>query len=119
LPDSALMHADGLKLLAPRIGDCGLAAIGEHDWCAVGRVQGIKLRSRRKLGSLRELLLHVLGADCRHIGDLAAPEQGEAPRERSSAPGGDVVVRHVAACHGTRLLCGVTRRALFGFIHCR
>src|SRR5437773_803345 len=71
------VHADGLELLAPGIGDGGLAAIGKQDGSAVSRVQGIEQGTRRKLRGLRELLLHVLGADHLQVGDLAPAQKRE------------------------------------------
>src|SRR5262249_22521974 len=68
------VHAHRLELLAPGIGDRRLAAVSQEDRRAVGRVQGIEQCPRCQLRRLRELLLHVLGADHLHISDLAAAE---------------------------------------------
>src|SRR4051812_23783475 len=94
-----LMHADGLELLAPGVGDCRFAAIGQHDWRAVGGVQRIEQRARRELGGLREVPLHVLGADHLHVGDLAAAQKRQCFGRDHGFWEGDVIVRH-----GTRLL---------------
>src|SRR4051794_30670574 len=70
-----LMQADRLEFLAPRVGDRGLAAVGQQDGRAVGRMQRVEQRPRRKLGSLWELPRDVFGTDGLDIGDLAAAEQ--------------------------------------------
>src|SRR5271166_6368083 len=93
------MHADRLELLAPGVCDRGLAAVGQQDGRAVGRMQGVKQRSRRELGSLRKLSLHVLGADGPDVRDLAASEMRQRLRRDGMLSEGDIVV-----CHGTRLL---------------
>ena len=48
------MEAEGLELLAPGVGDGRLAAVGQHDRRAVGRVQGIQQGPRRKLRDSRD-----------------------------------------------------------------
>ena len=48
------VHADRLELLAPGVGDRGLAAVGQHDRRAVGRVQREQLHAGRELRRLRE-----------------------------------------------------------------
>ena len=58
----ASVHADGLELLAPGVGDGRLAAIGQHDGGAVGRVEGIEQRARGELRRLRELWTVRAGA---------------------------------------------------------
>src|SRR5207302_815985 len=67
----ALMHAYRLELLAPGIRNRSLAAVGEHDRSTVGGMQGVQQCPRRKLRRLRELPLHVFGADRLEVGDLA------------------------------------------------
>src|SRR6185369_9256152 len=94
-----LMHADGLELLAPGVGDGRFAAIGQHDRRAVGGVQCIEQRARRELRGLRKLPLHVLGADHLHVGDLAAAQKRQRFGRDHGFWEGDVIVRH-----GTRLL---------------
>src|SRR5215831_482777 len=98
-PEETSVHADGFELLAPGVGDGRLAAVGEHDRRAVGRVQGVEQGARRELRSLRELLPHVLGADHLHVGDLAAAQKRKRLGRDHGFSEGDVVVGH-----GTRLL---------------
>src|SRR5262249_21335154 len=98
-PEETSVHADGLELLAPGVGDGRLAAVGEHDRRAVGRVQGIEQGARRELRGLRELVPDVLGADHLHVGDLAAAQKRKRLGRDLGFSGGDVVVGH-----GTRLL---------------
>src|SRR5262252_1047745 len=93
------VHADGVELLAPGVGDGRLAAVGQHDRRAVGRVQRVKQGARRKLWGLRKLLPHVLRADHFHVGDLAAAEKRKRFGRDLGFSGGDTVVGH-----GTRLL---------------
>src|SRR5258708_39932604 len=71
----ASVHADGLELLAPGIGDRGLAAVGEHDRRAVRGMQRKQLQAGRDLRGLRKQGRYVLGADALDVGDLAAAEQ--------------------------------------------
>ena len=54
------MHAHRLELVAPGVGDGGLAAVGQHDRRAVGGVQRVEQRSRRELRRLR-ITLAVAG----------------------------------------------------------
>src|ERR1700738_5132303 len=68
---SASVHADGLKLVAPRVGNRRLAAVGQHDRRAVGGMQREQLQSRRDLRRLGKQPRHVLGTDLLHIGDMA------------------------------------------------
>src|SRR5712671_3483121 len=73
----ASVQAHRFELLAPGVGDRRFAAVGQHDRRAVRGVQRIEQGARRKLRRLRELLLHVLGADRLDIGEAAAAEQRE------------------------------------------
>src|SRR6266511_5541733 len=63
-------------------------------------MQRVEQGPGRKLRRLRELLLHILGADRLDIGDAAAAEYGE--RFRRDLAEGDVV--SVLGVHGPRLL---------------
>src|SRR6266550_2438485 len=101
------MHAHRFELMAPGVGDGSLAAVGQHDRRAVGGVQRIEQRARRKLRRLGKLLLHVLGADRPDIGDLAAAQERKPFRRDHLVPGGDMVTSH-----GTRLLSTLNCRAL-------
>src|SRR5262245_13733884 len=98
------VHADRLELLAPGVGDCGLAAVSQHDWRAVGGVQRIEQRAGRELGRLRELLLHVLGSDCPDIGDATTAKHGECFGRDAAKGDVGVAVRVVVGVHGPRLL---------------
>ena len=73
------MHADRLQLLTPGIGDCGFAAVGEHDRRAISGVQGKQLLSRRHLRhiGLREQGVNVLGSDRLDVSDAAVAELGQ------------------------------------------
>src|SRR5215470_2741743 len=102
------VHADGLELLTPGIGDGRFTAVGQHDRRAVGRVQSVQQGTGRKLWGLRKLFLHVLGAYHLHIGNLAAAQERKRFGRDHRASGGDVIIGH-----GTRLLTlSSTRRAL-------
>ena len=71
------MHAHGLELLAPGVGDGRLAAVGEHDRRAVGGMQREQLDAGRDLRRLREQLRDVLGADRLDVGQTAVAEMRE------------------------------------------
>src|SRR4051812_36360140 len=92
------VHAERLQFVAPGIRDRRLAAVGKHDRRAVGRVQGVKQRAGRELGRLREMLLHVLGADRPDIGKLASAKTLQ-PLWRDGMD-----VERVTRIHGPRLL---------------
>src|SRR5713226_613273 len=67
----ASVNADRLQLVAPGVCDRRFAAVGQHDRCAVGRVQRKQLQSRRDLRRLREQSRDVLGTDLLYIRDMA------------------------------------------------
>src|SRR6202040_3377602 len=79
IADPCSVHADRLQLLTPGIGDCGFAAVGEHDRRAISGVQGKQLLSRRHLRhiGLWEQGLNVLGSDRLDVSDAAVAKLGQ------------------------------------------
>ena len=71
------VHADGLELIAPCVGDRSLPAIGQHDRGAVGGMQREQFQARRDPRRLGEKPGHVLGTDLLHLGDMAFAKMGQ------------------------------------------
>src|SRR5215831_8003787 len=95
------MDAERLQLLAPGIGDCSLAAVGEHDRSAVSGMQREQLLTRRHLRhvGLRKQGLNVLGSDRLDVSDAAVAELGQRLRRHLA-----LVFSTVHIVHGARLL---------------
>ena len=107
------MHADGLELLAPGIGDRRLAAVGQHDRRAVGGVQRIEQRARRELAAPAEIASARPRSGSSSHRRSCRRREAPAPRARSWVLG-EVMLLLVMALDSFLLL---TRRALFGFNH--
>src|SRR5947207_15859287 len=74
---AASVHADGLKLVAPCVGDRSFAAVGQHDGGAVGGMQREQFQPWRDFRRLRNQSRHVLGTDLFHVGDMAFTKMGQ------------------------------------------
>src|SRR5262249_3011228 len=93
------VHAHHLQLVAPRVGDRGLARVGQHDRGAVGGMKREQLGARCDFGRLRKQHGDLLGADRLDVGNLAVTELRE--RFGRDVDGGPMVGCRL---HGPRLL---------------
>src|SRR5580704_2268112 len=105
------MHAQGLQLVAPGIGDRGLARVGHHDRRAVRGMERKQLQPRSDLRRLRKDGRNVLGTDRLDIGDLAVAEMRKCLRREMGWTHDRVVI------HDTPLLDMPTRSSWARFHH--
>src|SRR6185437_468138 len=71
------VNANGLKLLAPGVGDSRFTRVGEHHRRAVRGMQDEQLYAGRYLRRLRKQAGDVFGADRLHVSEAAVTEMRE------------------------------------------